>query len=385
MKKILHITNWYPYGDDQNGDFIQRHYHCAKKISHSELLHIQVISGKIKFKSNLYTQSEEKYLLLSIPFNSSRILEIFTTMLLVYALVSFKFQKKSYDLYVFHIAYPLLSYTRLIKRILLKPIVILEHWSAYSQNFYLPKGSKGRQRIANIFYHNIPIITVSEVLRDDIVRFSEIDAFDKYIIPNVIFDRVFFPQKVVKKENIVFFMLAGWSFKEKRLMLGVEAFYEACKYFINIQLRIGGKGTQLDEAKQFLKKYPDVSKKVTFLGQIEYEEVGNEMRNANAFLHPSNIETFSLVCAEALFCNTPVIASNLPTIANFVNESNGKLIENTSESWNKAVKDFLLYSNEFVNKDIGIDVRVRFSPHAIAIKMDNTFSTIIENWCKNDK
>lgn len=383
--KVLHITNWYPQGEDQLGDFIQRHYNAAQEVSNSKIYHVQVKYGKLRIKSNIYSQNNEKYLLLYLPIKSSRIIEFFTTFLLVYLLVSLKLQKKSYDLYIFHIAYPLLIHTKLIKKLINKPMAILEHWTAYSQNFNLPEGSSGRKRIANIFHHNIPIITVSEALRDDIIRFSENNSFDKYIVPNIIFDNVFFPKKVLKKDNIVFLMLAGWSSPHKRLMLGVEAFYEASKRFNNIELRIGGKGSQLNDAKKFLDKYPDTLKKVTFLGQIEYEEVGDEMRNADAFLHPTDVETFSLVCAEALFCETPVIASNVPPIPTFVNESNGKLIENSNEIWNKTLIDFILSSDKFVNKDIGADARARFSPHAISMKMKETFTTIIKNWNLNDK
>jgi glycosyltransferase involved in cell wall biosynthesis len=382
--KILHITNWYPYGDDQNGDFIERHYQCAKQISESDLLHIQVKYGKIKIKSNLSSKLDEKYLLLYVPFSSYRLFETLTTMLLIYAIIYLKLQKKSYDLYVFHIAYPLLSFPKLIKKILKKPMAILEHWTAYSQNFNLPKASPGRKRIANIFHHHIPIITVSEALRDDIVRFSETDDFDKYIVPNIISDKIFYPKKYKQKEKITFFMLANWSSVHKRLMLGVEAFYNACLKYDNLELRIGGKGNQLIEAKEFLSKYPDVMQKVTFLGQIEYEEVGDEMRNADAFLHPTDVETFSLVCAEALFCETPVIASNVPPIPTFVNKTNGILIENSIEIWNKTLIDFIENPNQFVNKNIGQDARDRFSPSAISTNMKKTFEKIIEKWNKND-
>jgi glycosyltransferase involved in cell wall biosynthesis len=383
--KVLHITNWYPYGDDQNGDFIERHYKCAKTISNSELLHIQVTTGKFKLKNNLSSNSDEKYCLLFVPIKSSRILELLTTILLSYVLLTYKLKKRSYDLYVFHIAYPLLSYTKLIKKIINKPMAILEHWTAYSQNFNLPKESKGRKRIASIFHHDIPIITVSEALRDDIIRFSENDAFDKYIVPNVISDNIFYPKKYYQRDKIIFFMLANWSSPHKRLMLGVEAFYNACKKYDNLELRIGGKGNQLDNAKNFLKKYPEISKKVTFLGQIEYYEVGDEMRNADAFLHPTDVETFSLVCAEALFCETPVIASDVPPIPTFVNSTNGFLIDNNKETWSKTLISFIENSNQFVNKNIGEDARNRFSPKAIALNMNKTFNKIIDTWSLNDQ
>lgn len=377
--KILHITNWYPYGGDQLGNFVQRHYQCAKTVSNSEIYHVQVKYGTPKIKSNLYSKSDEKYLLLFLPIKSYRIIEFFTTLLLLYLLLSLKLQKKSYDLYIFHIAYPLLSYTKIIKKLINKPMAILEHWTAYSQGFNLKKGSLGRKRIASIFHHNIPVITVSEALRDDIVSFSEVDNFDTYIVPNIVFDNVFFPKKYKERETIVFFMLANWSSIHKRPMLGVKAFYNACQRYDNLELRIGGEGSELKAVKEFLTRYPDIEKKVTFLGQIEYEKVGDEMRNADAFLHPTAVETFSLVCAEALFCETPVLASNVPPISTFVNSTNGMLIKNTENAWSSALIDFLS-SDKLVNKNIGEDARNRFSPNSIAINMKKTFESVIRKW-----
>ena len=385
MKKILHITNWYPYGGSKGGNFINRHFKCAEQISLSEIVHVQVLSGKFKFVHQLDKNSSEKRLLLFVPIRYNRIKEFLTTSLLLYLFFRLKLQNKSYDLYVFHIAYPLLMHAKLIKKILKKPIAIQEHWSAYSQNFYLPPDSPAKQRIANIFRHNIPLITVSEPLRDDIIKFAENDKFDKYIIPNIVFDDVLYPKNHVKKEDITFFMLANWSSQHKRLMLGVEAFCNACQKYNNLRLRIGGIGKQLEKAEKFLSKYPEIYSKVTFLGEIDYEEVGNEMRNADAFLHPSNMETFSLVCAEALFCNTPVIASAIPAIATFVNEKNGLLIENSIEEWTKALLYFIEHQKRFLNKNIGEDARDRFGPRAVADNMQKTFDAIIEKWSKNDK
>ncbi len=385
MRKILHITNWYPYGKSQEGDFIERHYKCAKQISLSEIVHVQVLSGKFKFVHQLDKNSSEKRLLLFVPVNSHRVKEFLTTSLLLYLFFRLKLQKKSYDLYLFHIAYPLLIHTKLIKKILKKPIAIQEHWSAYSQNFYLPPNSLAKRRIANIFRHNIPLITVSEPLRDDIVKFAEYDKFDKYIIPNIVFDNIFYPKKYSKKEDIVFFMLANWSSPYKQLMLGVKAFYNVCKKYNNLKLCIGGDGEQLGEAKRFLSQYPEIYAKVEFLGLLDYKNVGDEMRKADVFLHPSKMETFSLVCAEALFCETAVIASKIPAIAAFVNENNGLLVDNSVEEWTKALIYYIENQDKYLNKNIGEDARNRFSPKAIAENMQKTFDTIIGKWSKNDK
>ena len=56
------------------------------------------------------------------------------------------------------------------------------------------------------------------------------------------------------------------------------------------------------------------------------------MNKAEYFIHLSGYETFSVVCAEALCCGTPVIASNVGAISELVDNTNGILIQNNNVS-----------------------------------------------------
>jgi len=375
MKKILHITNWYPYDNDQNGDFIQRHIDIAKTISDTKMVHIEVREGKWKFVNTLKSRNFDRRLLIYTPIKSFRVKEILTALLIFYLYLQ---EKEKYDLYLFHIAYPTLRFTKFIKRLFKNKIAILEHWSAYSQGFFLPEGSKARKKIESIFKHNIPVIAVSEKLMQDIINFAKCDRFDKYIIPNAINENYFYLKEEDNKDNLTFFMLANWDSKYKQLMIGLKAFHKAVEVNRNIKLLIGGNGEKkLKEAKDYINKNPILKDKVVFLGVLEYKDVGNYMRKANLFLHPSTMETFSLVCAEALFCGTPVFASNLPAIASYMNEDNGLLLENKQEIWDKALIDFVKNPDRYNFKKVGENVRNIYSNKAVAQKMNEVFNKII--------
>jgi len=344
-------------------------------------VHVEVRYGAPKFQTNLHLDNEEKYILLYAPLPPSRVVEALTLLLLLFALLSFRLRGKTFDLYLFHIAYPLLAQVRLLKRILNKPMAILEHWTAYQKGFNLPEGSPGRRRIGEIFHHQIPLLTVSEALRDDIVEFCGTDTFDQYLVPNVISEDIFYPRDRGERKAVVFLTVANWSSPNKRLMLVVEAFHRLCQAGEDLQLRIAGEGEQLLDARAFLANHPETLERVTFLGNfLDPTGLAEEMANADALLHPTAFETFSLVCAESLFCETPVLASNVEPIPTFVGEMNGMLIENNVDSWEVGLREFLGCRERYRTGHLGDDVRSRFNGEAVAGLMKQTFETILERW-----
>jgi L-malate glycosyltransferase len=78
---------------------------------------------------------------------------------------------------------------------------------------------------------------------------------------------------------------------------------------------------------------------VDVLGQLSPEQVADEMRRAHALLHASDYETYSAVCAEALCCGTPVIASRVGGIVEYMNTARGAMIaEATAQAWANGIR-----------------------------------------------
>ena len=59
---------------------------------------------------------------------------------------------------------------------------------------------------------------------------------------------------------------------------------------------------------------------INYTGNISKEKIVEILHDSDFFVHASYIETFSLVIAEALSTGTPVIASNVGAIPEFVNK-----------------------------------------------------------------
>lgn len=81
---------------------------------------------------------------------------------------------------------------------------------------------------------------------------------------------------------------------------------------------------------------------VRLLGQLDAADLAREMQTSVAFLHCSAYETFSVVCAEALSCGTPVIASAVGGLLEMIDADNGILVPwNTVEAWCRAFDQYV--------------------------------------------
>ena len=262
-----------------------------------------------------------------------------------------------YDIINFHIAYPLGTYLHLIKRFIKQPIVINEHWSAYHYNFHISNASK-TSRIRRIFHNNIFLVTVSEALAADIINFSGNRALQHYVVPNVVDTKVF-RYTTAKAPSNVLFMLSLWKDPKDPITL-IRAFASISDTFPELTLRIAGFGPMENEIKSQI-KISGSEERIHYLGRLTSSESAMEMSNALAFLHGSAYETFSVVCAEAICCGLPVIASKVGGIPEFIDDSNGILVDsNTTKAWQEAILRFMQSREEFDRQMISSRARSKF-------------------------
>ena len=352
MKKILHIASWYPnQWNDVEALFVKEQFDLFSKVSDAKLLHVEVRNNESWFKYEKidYSEKETGYYILTC-IKTFRVIEILSVFLLLWALFRAKVTK--YDLLHFHIAYPLLTYYHLWKKVIKVPVIISEHWSAYHFNFFMPKETTKLDRIKKIFHQGLPLITVSKALLNDIQTFSGTKEFPSYVIPNVIDLDVYYykPQNNVNVKPI-FFIVNFWrSIKNPFPML--EAFSKLAEEGIDFELRIGGYGPILEEMKAFVKKH-SLSEHTVFLKKMYREGIAREMSQADAYLFSSEYETFSAVCAQALSCGCPLIGPSLPAILEYAGIDDMIMLEsNDIKSWEMALKAFLKTKDHFNHENI---------------------------------
>lgn len=329
--RILHITSWYPNkGNGREALFIRRHLEALNTNQEVEqkVIHLSVGPGRMYFSR--YSEGNTSHYILSIPIRKWIIIELISTFLLMIILLRHK--SNSFDVINFHIAYPNLTFWHIIKRWFRSQIVITEHWSAYHLNFGLMQPPP---RIQRIFQQGIPVISVSSALLEDIKRFSSSD-FPHYVVPNVVDESFFKAIPSVHRIENRFFMVGQWKLPKKPLVV-LEAFRLFLSGKRKGELIIGGYGPLLEEMKEYVNEN-EMQSSVHFIEALSPKQIAKEMRLANIYLHCSEYETFSVVCAEAMTSGCTVIASKVGGIPEFINEKNGILVEeNSPEKFCKAM------------------------------------------------
>ncbi len=367
MDRILHITNWYPnYENAFEALFVREHFESlAPHFRKNDLCHVQIREQSTKFTlRHKMAPGSERHFLIAIPFKvPTRMIEFGTFLMVWYVLWRTRASYR-YDLLNLHIAYPFGAYFKTLKRLFRKPICITEHWSAYHFDFHLPRASRGHGRLRRLFSHNIPVIAVSRALVSDIERFAGRNDFHSYVVPNVVDATIFNKTASPPTGRIIFFTVNFWR-ALKRPLIMLEAFSNFVSNHPESMLVIGGYGPMWEDMQQFVRDR-GLTGNVEFLGRLQREEVAKNMLEATAFIHTSSYETFSVVTAEALLCGTPVIVPHLPAIAEFVDESNGILVEGYEvETWEQAMTKMALQRSVYDSPSIRSRALKSFSKKAV--------------------
>ncbi len=331
--RVLHITNWYPNVlAPTETPFIERHVNALPDEVQREVWHIEVRRGR-PFRLTTTSLCADRSLLLTIPLQRWLPIEWLTTLMVLWAWIT-RDRSVRHDVINFHIAYPLLSHARLLRWFMRVPWIITEHWSAYHFEFH--STSAGLERIRAIFRKGIPLITVSQALATDIQRFARTTDMRTFTVANVVDTSIFKPAPPVAEREGRFFAIASWrSIKRPDVLIQAVALLRRAGY--KVVLRLAGGGADMTPIRQAIRE-AGVEPYVELLGHLQPAEVAREMREAHALLHASDYETFSVVCAEALCCGIPILASDIPAIREYLEDGMGWFIPtNNAEEWARAI------------------------------------------------
>lgn len=330
--KVLHIAQWLPHPElPLEGLFVQRHIAAAASYCGDRTWQIDVRPGTRwrKLKGGRYA---ERTLLFRTRIKQWYVIEWMATMLILWAWFT-RDRSQRVDLINFHIAYPNCTRIRLLRTIIRRPMAITEHFSAYRVGFNAK--SRGVDRIRRIFHADVPVIVVSQALGRDISTFAGPPAPQLHVVDNAVDIRLFHPDGDPEPRQGVFFAIAGWR-SPKRPDLLIDALARMVAMGFDAHLRMAGDGPYMENMRKRITEQ-HLGSRVTLLGPLSPEQAAIEFRAAHAMLHASDYETYCAVCAESLCCGTPVIASAVGGIPEFMTPDLGMLVgENTVDAWVKA-------------------------------------------------
>lgn len=181
---------------------------------------------------------------------------------------------------------------------------------------------------------------------------------------------VFYPN--TKNENrIIQFGFISRLDKEKGAYLFIEALNMLKKNKIKFNALIAGEGDDKENILDLITKY-QLADTIKVLPNLTQTEMSKYFREIDAFIFPTNKETESLglVGIEALACGTPVIASNIDVITEYIkNDENGYTFEkgNSTDLFNKMLQFTLLsQSKKLVMQENAVKSSLSFERNLIA-------------------
>lgn len=146
-------------------------------------------------------------------------------------------------------------------------------------------------------------------------------------IPNI-------QESIINNQKRKYYLIGGRVSRHKGHDIAIKAFTK-----LDLPLKVFG-GTFASYGLDQFKK--DAGKNVEFLGEVREKEKWELMKNAKAFIFPSEQEDFGIIPVEAMASGTPVIALNQGGVKETVIDSKTGLFfeERTPESLVKTVKRF---------------------------------------------
>jgi L-malate glycosyltransferase len=363
MMQILHITHWFPTEEKPHaGSFI--YSHCLA-VEHdpdvkSHILFLDLLHGKnilpISRKSHFTTLEGVGVYVIRLSWILSPLVYTYPQLqwiLFRKTIQRFVKQLKP-DIIHGHVIHPAGALAGKIALYNNLPLLISEHWS----NLEAFVRKKIRSNWGRKAYQNSDfILPVSDFLKRNICDVFPAISQDKVVVvPNMVDAECFSCKKyAVQDVTLKFIMVSAWvKYKQatKRPDIPIKALGEfSKKHNRKIFLTVVGDGDMLPDMKNLV---AEIGIDGVFTGFLSSDNIARLMHQHDYFIHASEIETFSVVTAEAMMCGLPVIVSNAGALPELVTSDRGILTGNTVEEWIAAIEKVI--SGTFDNQAIAVEV-----------------------------
>jgi glycosyltransferase involved in cell wall biosynthesis len=386
MKKVLWLTSWYPNAADPfNGDFIKRQ---AEAVSLFQSLTI-IYAGKsplVPAKNISAPETDSPNLKEFILYYSSfKQKNIFTA---CRSLVSYvkknltvirqlRENEELPDIVHVHVALKAGLIALFLKWRYRIPYLLTEHWTAYypeAADSLFKKSWITRYIVRRIIKNAVCLLPVSEALGIQINRYWETCPYHQ--IPNVVNTFLFFPSSLTVQKTFRFIHIST-MIRQKNPEGIVRSFLALLQEGFEAELiLVGPLPASLDEFMRAGKIPPG---KILHTGEIPYEQVALELRNANALVLFSDYENLPCVILEALCSGIPVIASRVGGIPEVIDDRNGILVSAGNEKQlQEAMKTMMLNAQFYQRDKISKQAMDAFSYTVVGAKMTSLYNNILD-------
>lgn len=380
---VLFLPKWYPNKKDpQAGIFVRKHAQAA--ALHHNVAVLYISSDEEISKQEIITDSSNGVLEIAIYFKRST-LPILKKVINFYRY--FKASKKGYEILLKQWEKPDLVHVNVLTRpgifaFYLKnfkniPYIITDHWSGYIEDDFSKKNAVEKWLVRRIAGEAKIILPVSEALMKG-MQANKLK--NKYkVVPNVVEPVLPKSSGHIKKGKVIIVNVSDLDDKIKNISGLLNAFNEVVKQRPQAELHIIGGSYDEQKLHQQAKELGLWETSVFFHGTMKNEAVLQFLTNSDFLVVNSNIETFSVVTAEAMACGKPVVSTKCGGPEQFINEENGILIDkNEQQQLQKAllkmIDTYHEYNAEHIKKGIGS----KLSMAAVGKILDEVYREILE-------
>ncbi len=198
------------------------------------------------------------------------------------------------------------------------PFVVTEHTGPYSSilNSWL------KRNISKfVFNKAATVLVVSEHQKNEVLKLGIVK--EKIVVSyNPVNTDVFKLTTASDSKNIAFVSRLD---EFKGGLRTLKAFHQFTEKHPDYTLTIVGEGEEFEAIQHYILEN-NLTNKVLLKGTLTKIQIAEILNKSSFFVFPSRHETFGLVVAEALSCGLPVICTNQTAPKEFVNETNGILI-----------------------------------------------------------
>jgi len=369
IKHILFLSSWYPNRvQPTNGNFIQKHAEVASLTNHVSVINIQPDQRVNKIEISRNKVENLQTIIVYIPVKSNPLLK-YLSYRKAYKLATKYAEDEFGPITLIHLNH-LFPLGYLIQKSKL-PLVITEHYSGFT----LDKLDSNQEKLARkLFKKARKIIAVSEFLKQNLANYA--DSIDKIeIIGNVVDTNIFTPITKELKDKTNFIHISNGDDAAKNvngILKAVKQLTEITKNF-SMTFICDGDMKLMNEKARELGIYNNF---VFFKEEQKTEDIAKLLQESDALVMFSNYETFGIVCAEALACGTPVIATDIPATKELVNENNSILIETENvEMLTGALLSFIELPIKLDGQAEHKIIKEKFSKEVISEKLQEIYTS----------
>ncbi len=378
-KTALFLCSWYPNRRNPTlGNFVQKHAEAACLLNEVVVLAIVADETIHSIEVVENRRGELNEVLVYFPKKKAGFLSFSK-------LRSFLSYRKAFDIGMkrvnqlvgppdivhLNVIYPLGYFARKLKEKLGVPMVISEHASGFQggANAY-PKVILSLAK--KVLKSSACVMPVSNDLGERLKQLSPNITIK--VIPNVVNEAIFIPSEEIDVTNK--FVHISTAFEPAKNLLGIiRTVKQLSIENANFSLHIISDG-DVSKAHQLARELGVLNSFVFFYPTMTTQEIAVFLKKCRALVLFSNFENFPCVIPEAFMAGIPVIATAVNGIPEYVNESNGILIQAKDEAGLLAAFKSLIDSQPFDKETLRAYAMEHFSYAAVGQQLDEIYKEL---------